>query len=259
MRDNLRCVTTDCSHPPVFPPVRCGAVLLGIVFLSATGLGLAHQIPSLTVEAFFAADRGFTLRINVDPRLILSDQPASLPPVPVEWYTDQKPEERAAAEQKAAAYLRKVLTMKFGTMTAAVEKCSFLPMDGATNMPLSADTKEVHLLAETKGKVPAGQDAFSLALSQEAGVSMILMNSFEGTMERRPNVVFPGESSRPFRLAFPAASAPAPAVSGSEATPDVLGDAKSRPPATSRSVAILVAVLLAAVIVVVLRGRRAKA
>lgn len=175
----------------------------------------AHQIPSLTVEALFSADRGYTLRINVDPRLILSEQPSSLPPIPIEWYREQSLEELAATEQKAAVYLRRALSIKFGETTVAVEKCQYQPMDGATNLPLSADTKEIHLLAEMKGTVTEGQNSFSLALSHDANVSMILMNTFEGTMERRPNVVFPGEISRPFMLAFPAKPAP-PAVSTHE-------------------------------------------
>lgn len=204
---------------------RIARVLLALVSVHSTAS--AHQVPSLTVEALFSAGRGYTLRVNVDPRLIISDQPSSLPPVPIEWYRDQKPEELAATEEKASGYLRKALSIRFGEITAAVEKCRFQPMDGATNMPLSEDTKEVHLLAEMKGYVPEGQSSFSLSLSHDANVSMILMNSFEGAMERRPNVVFPGESSRPFPLAFPVKPGPQaitapnepPTPGGDQATP----------------------------------------
>ena len=189
-------------------PARVVRFLAPLFVLAACGGAAAHQVPSLTVEALFSADRSYTLRINVDPRLFISDQPSSLPPVPIEWYRDQKPEELAATKIKAAGYLVKALQIKFGDVTLPVENCDFQPMDGATNMPLSADTKEVHLLAEAKGTVPKEQNTFALALSQDANVSMILMNSFEGTMERRPNVVFPGETSRAFELPFPAKPAP---------------------------------------------------
>ena len=193
-------------------PARVLRSLAPLFVLAACGGALAHQVPSLTVEALFSADRSYTLRINVDPRLFISDQPSSLPPVPIEWYRDQKPEELAATKIKAAGYLVKSLHIKFGDVTLPLENCDFQPMDGATNMPLSADTKEVHLLAAAKGTVPKEQNTFALALSQDANVSMILMNSFEGTMERRPNVVFPGETSRPFQLAFPAKPAPSASI-----------------------------------------------
>ena len=51
-----------------------------IIFLIAAAVeAVAHQIPSLTVEAEFRTDRAFTLRVNVDPRLFLSDRPSELP------------------------------------------------------------------------------------------------------------------------------------------------------------------------------------
>lgn len=179
-------------------------VILGLLVWAGGGcMADAHQVPSLTVEALFAKDRTYTLRVNLDPRLIISDQPASLPPVPVEWYRDQSADALAATKDKAAAYLAKALSVKFGVGTTGIGKCEFQPMDGATNMPLSSDSKEIHLLAEAKGNVPEEEDSFSLSLSHDANVSMILMNSFEGTLERRPNVVFPGETSRPFKMVFP--------------------------------------------------------
>ena len=76
--------------------------MLHYLFLPHVAGLMAHQVPSLTVEALFSADRSYTLRINVDPRLFISDQPSSLPPVPIEWYRDQKPEELAATKLKAA-------------------------------------------------------------------------------------------------------------------------------------------------------------
>lgn len=165
--------------------------------------GGAHQIPSLTVEAMFATDRSYSLRINLDPRLFLSDQPTTLPPVPIEWYRDQTPAELAKTEGLAQEYLHRALKLRFGELSVALPKCSFQPMDGATNLPVGAETKEVHLLAEAGGRTPDGGNQFQLILSRDANTSMILLNSFDGRMERRPNAVFPGEGSRPFLLAFP--------------------------------------------------------
>lgn len=151
----------------------------------------------------FSTDRSYVLRINVDPRLFLSDQPTTLPPVPIEWYRDQTPADLAQTERLAGEYLRRALKLQFGDESLPLPKCAFTPMDGATNMPVGAETKEVHLLAEAQGKTPENENTFQLLLTREANTSMILLNSFDGQMERRPNAVFPGESSRPFLLAFP--------------------------------------------------------
>ena len=234
-------------------PVGAGRFLASLFVLAACGGALAHQVPSLTVEALFSADRSYTLRINVDPRLFIADQPSSLPPVPIEWYRDQKPEELAATKIKAAAYLVKAVHIKFGDVTRSVENCDFQPMDGATNMPLSADTKEVHLLAEAKGTVPKEQNTFALALSQDANVSMILMNSFEGTMERRPNVVFPGETSRAFELPFPATPAP-PAAAPVIEKPATPAEDKARPGEKTKWPMVVGGVLL--VLCFAILGRR---
>jgi alpha-mannosidase len=78
-----------------------------LLVLAVLGLPLeAHQIPSLSVEALFSKDRTYLVRINVDPRLFLSAQPSSLPPVPVEWFRDQSDAEKKKTFETAEAYLK---------------------------------------------------------------------------------------------------------------------------------------------------------
>ncbi len=174
-------------------------------FLATLGWALlphraeAHTIPSLTVEAIFQADHSYLLRINVDPRLFLSTQPTSLPPVEARWYRDQSPEELRKTEQQAADYLKKAIALLFANTPAELPAITFKPMDGATNQPLSDASKEVHLLAEMQGTT-TGKD-FQLVLGKDANSSLILLNSFANQQERRPQVLFPGETSRAFVLA----------------------------------------------------------
>ena len=117
-------------------------------------------------------------------------------------------------------------------------------MDGATNMPLAADTAEVHLLAEAKGVVPDAANDFSIELSRDANVSMILLCSFGGSMERRPNVVFPGETSRAYALPFPVKSVNATAEPVREETESAMkperGDGAMRWIAACAAVLLLV-------------------
>ncbi len=205
---------------------RLPRILTILSALATCGPACAHQVPSLTVEASFASDRSYTLKVNIDPRLVISDQPSSMPPVPIEWYREQSPDELQATIQKASEYLKDALVIQFGDASVPVLNCEFQPMDGATNMPLSPDTREVHLLATAKGAVPQSRTSFALTLKPSAGVSMILLNSFEGTMERRPNVVFPGETSRPFELNFPAR------VNDTENSPAAGSASPTEPPGT---------------------------
>lgn len=203
---------------------------LVVIFLIAVAVkAVAHQVPSLTVEAEFGMDGAYTLRVNVDPRLFLSDRPSELPPVPVEWYRDQSEAELAATRRSAQAYLARALTLVFSDKNESMPSCTFLPMDGATNMPLDVETREVHLLARCSARVPEGGRDFKLALGKDANVSMILLNSLAGKAERRPQVLFPGETSRAFRLVAESAAPsepPAPAVA-----PVVEPAPEARPPA----------------------------
>lgn len=197
-RCNLRAMHTASRCLRWSEPFGAGGLLPALLALVMPLCAYAHQVPSLTVEALFTKDRAYTLRVSLDPRLFLSDQPSSLPPVPIEWFREQTPDQVKATWRQAAEYVREALELKFGDATTRITDCQFQPMDGATNQPLGPDTKEVHLLGEAKGTVPDGCDSFQIALSRNANVSMILLNSFDGEMERRPNVIFPGETSRAF-------------------------------------------------------------
>ena len=257
-------MSTTHLCPGQQPLLRVAAAALACCVM-LTARAAAHQVPSLTVEALFSADRSYILRLNLDPRLFLSDQPASLPPVPIEWYREQNAAEREATRQKAADYLQRALTLRFGEQTKPVGQCEFQPMDGATNMPLVEDTKEVHLLATAKGKVPDGVTSFAVALSQDATVSMILMNSFEGTMERRPNVIFPGETTRPYELPIPPPAASKPAIGmppDTEAAPAGLAEANGQGPASPAAKTksqSTIAALIAVTALLLMAARRARA
>ncbi len=155
----------------------------------------------------FEADRGYVLAVNVDPRLFLHEQPTDHPPVLADWFREMSPEEIQGAEAKAGGYLRRALELRFGGTAAPFPDFEFRPIDGSTNQPLDAESAEVHLLATARGSVPAGKVDFELFLSREANTSLILLKSFGGEAERRPSVLFPGETSLPFALNYPVTAA----------------------------------------------------
>jgi hypothetical protein len=168
----------------------------------------AHVVPNMTVEADFGRTGGYTLRINVDPRTFLATDPTSLPPVPGSWYREQNAEQAAATHEKARQYLRSALGLLFSGRKTPLPDCQIQAMDGADNTPLKPDTVEVQLLATVEGRLPEGADSFQIDIAKDANTSMILLLSHEGRAEPRPQVVFPGETSRKFPLKPPVPEAP---------------------------------------------------
>lgn len=159
----------------------------------------AHTVPTITVEAEFSAGREVTLRVNLDPRLFLSAQPASLPPVPAAWWFDQNEEERARSLAAAEAYIEK--NIRFDAGGSRLEgRWKMVAIDSASAFPLGPNSAEAHLLAEHRGPLPDAAGEFKVTLDERAAVGLILLNSAEGRPERHPQAIFPGESSRGFML-----------------------------------------------------------
>lgn len=170
----------------------------------------AHQVPNMTIEADFDLLGHFEMKVNVDPRVILSDQPTSLPPVVAAWYLEQTPDQVKATFEKAAAYLSANLKLQFGSVVLPLPEVTWQALDGTTNLPLTVETTEVHLLATIKSAVPAEQGTFALGFGETAQVSLILLLKNPSQTEPKVLVLFPGEMSRPFSVAAPFAKKPAP-------------------------------------------------
>jgi len=166
----------------------------------------------MTIEADFGTDRSFLLRINVDPRTFLAADPTTLPPVPSSWYREQKPEQIAVTHQKAQEYLSNSLGVLFGGQKIVLPECEIQAIDGADNAPLKAETQEVHLLATATGRIPETADTFQIEFGKDANTSLILLHTHAGKSELRPQVIFPGETSRAFQLkpTLPESPSPAP-------------------------------------------------
>ncbi len=189
---------------PFFPAMFRFLIALTLALPSILA---AHQVPNITAEAMFHSDGAYTLRISLDPRVFLSDQPTSLPPVPADWFTSQSAAEVEKTWTQAGDYLRDSFHLQFDKTTTPLPEPAFQAMDGATNKAISPETAEVHILATMEGSLPetTGESLpFEIQFGQNANTSLILLNSIDGKPERRPQVLFPGETSRPF--AVPAAA-----------------------------------------------------
>jgi hypothetical protein len=160
----------------------------------------AHSVPNLTVDAVFEADGSYLVAVNIDPRLFLAEVPTSLPPIAASWWLDQTPDQQKATHEQAVAYLKKSLELRFGELGLAAPEFSIVPLNGVDGMPFTPATTEVHLLATVKGKVPGGQADFSFKLLPAANAATVLLLSKSGKAEPRPQVIFPGETSRSVKV-----------------------------------------------------------
>ena len=185
---------------------RALAALLALI-----GAAEAHVVPNMTIEADFAADRTYTLKINVDPRTFLAADPTTLPPVPGSWYREQTPEQKATTHEKAREYLSSALGVLFGGQKSVLPDCEIQAIDGSDNNPLKADTQEVHMLATATGRIPEAAATFQIDFAKDANTTLILLHTQAGGAEPRPQVIFPGETSRAFPLKTTEPAAPPPA------------------------------------------------
>ena len=171
---------------------------LFFALIALTGLLHAHNVPSMTIESRFTAAGNFDLTINFDPRACLAADPRSLPPVDGSWYSEQAPDQAAATLEKARDYLRQSLSLLFNGKPFPMPDLTLQPIGGADNTPLKADTQELHLLAKCAAPIPDGATEFQVSFAKNAAIDLILLNALENAAERRPQVLFPGETSRTF-------------------------------------------------------------
>lgn len=170
-----------------------------LVWSMFLGMLNAHTVPTLVVEAEFTTRKNVSLKVNLDPRLFLAPQPSSLPPVPASWWFDQDENSKAESIKKAGGYIDRILTFRVGeTIMKGTWQVS--PIDSTSAFPLGANSAEVHLLAEYTSALPNTDGAFTLEVSKDCPVGLILVNSLEGVNERKPQSLFAGEISVGFTL-----------------------------------------------------------
>ncbi len=172
----------------------------GLLLLTLVSVAQAHVVPSMTVEAEFAGEGAYVLKINVDPRTFLAPDPTTLPPVPASWYREQSPEQIAVTHERARGYLAGSLILQFDGQKVPLPPCQIEAINGEDSTPLSEETRELHLLATATGRLPDAAATFRIDFSKTANTSLILLHSKGGKSDLRPQVLFPGETSREFRF-----------------------------------------------------------
>lgn len=180
------------------------------------GVATAHQVPSLGLEVDLHQSAPSTIKLDIDPRLVVSSTPTQLPPIPADWYRSLNDADRQQTLESAVRFILGNIVFKSGQEPVMLN-WKFTPVDGSNAVPLSDDSKEIHLLAQATATLH-GPD-FVVSLGKDCAAALTMIAAVDGTPERRPQVLFPGETSRPVKivkdLAEPkveAAPAPQPPV-----------------------------------------------
>lgn len=160
----------------------------------------AHTVPVMVIEAEFDSARVAVLKVNLDPRLFLSDQPTTLPPVPASWWFEQDDNSKEKTKRQAVDYLARTLALSVGEQTLT-PSWTIQPIDSASAFPLGQASAEAHVLAVSRLSLPAVPGGFQVSVAKACAVPVILLCSNTGDdANRRPEPLLAGERSRPFVL-----------------------------------------------------------
>jgi hypothetical protein len=176
--------------------------LLVVIAFACCGALRAHTVPVVVIEAEFSSTREAVIKVNLDPRLFLSKQPTAVPPVPASWWFEQDEAGKQKTRSAAAAYVERTFAFNVGA-TALKAGWKVEAIDSASAFPLGEASTEAHLLVEHHGPLPPNAGDFKLAVGKDCAVAVILLCSNIGDAERRPQSLFPGETSRAFPLPSP--------------------------------------------------------
>jgi len=176
--------------------------LLFVIAFVCCGALRAHTVPVVVIEAEFGSAREVIIKVNLDPRLFLSAQPTAVPPVPASWWFEQDEAAKQNTRRAAADYVGRTFGFNVGA-TPLKGDWKVEPIDSASAFPLGEASSEAHLLVEHRGSLPSGPGDFKLAVGKDCSVAVILLCSNTGDAERRPQSLFPGETSRAFPLPPP--------------------------------------------------------
>lgn len=155
----------------------------------------AHQIPSIQLELDLTSNGEHTLRLNIDPRLVISSAPSSVPPIGASWYREQTPEELKQTHQQTIDYIARTFHFDYSGRPVAFQ-WSIQPMDGATNEALTEESAEVHLLAVATRVPEAAESALKVSLAAHAQAALTIITLVDGSASNRAQVLFPGEISK---------------------------------------------------------------
>jgi hypothetical protein len=190
-------------------PLRIPLKLWWLALAARCPLALAHPVPDIPVRAEFAPDGTVTLRAEVDPRCFAAD-PLNEPYLENATFQEFSDPQKRELVAKTLRLLSETVEIRFLPEGAAKPKfhCQFTTLGSReltwdtkapeTNTPTCAELP-VTVTAEWKTDASRFQ-AYQVKSGENGKFSLVVLSSLNGQAQP-PNVLFPGEESRPVDLA----------------------------------------------------------
>lgn len=206
-----------------------GALLFCLV-MTWQGLAVAHPIPDVPVRVWFNSDGSAQFEVELDLRCFVTD-PLNEPYVVNA--TVQAMDDAARSELMAPAlpFFAKTAKILFDPATAADAEPQFTAEFGKVGGGELSDAEDpVAVMLRWTTQIPEGVNAYRLDALESGELSVLFLNHLDGIKQKRMQVLFPGETSKPLDLTNIAADAEAgaaPAEVADEADDEDAGQAKT--------------------------------
>jgi hypothetical protein len=176
---------------------------LCLLLCFAATLALGHPIPDIPVKAEFGKDGSARILVELDPRLFATD------PDKAPYLLNQElptGEAASALLKQAADYAASRLSFRFEPL-GEVKPDFQWSLTGEQAAALALPEDKVMVTGQWKTTVPQGIGGYRVKALPVGDRSVVVVNSLNGQVVERLNVLFPGEESYLLSLAGSGATA----------------------------------------------------
>ncbi len=185
-------------------PIRA---LVFCLLVSWQGLAVAHPIPDVPVRTWFSSDGSAQFEVELDLRCFVED-PLNEPFVVNATLQTMDDAGRSELMAPALPFFAKTAKILFDPSTAGETKPQFIAEFGKVGGGELIDAEDpVAVMLRWKTKIPEGVTAYRLNALESGELSVRFLNHLDGIEQKRVQVLFPGETSKPLNLTNIAADA----------------------------------------------------
>jgi len=174
--------------------------LMGIVIVSWQGLAVAHPIPDVPVRAWFGSDGSAKFEVELDLRCFVDD-PLNEPFVVNASLKAMDEAQRSELKAPAIPFFAKTAKIIFEPMTSGAVEPEFTADFGKVGGgELSGSEDPVAVMLRWETEIPDGVTAYRLEALESGQLSVLFLNHLNEIKQKRMQVLFPGETSKPLDL-----------------------------------------------------------
>lgn len=176
------------------------------------GLAVAHPIPDVPVRAWFDSAGSAQFEVEFDLRCFVED-PLNEPYVVNATVQAMDDAGRSELMAPALPFFAKTAKILFDPEVVGEVQPQFTAEFGKVGGGELADAEDpVAVMLRWKTKIPDGAQAYRLDALESGELSVLFLNHLDGIKQKRMQVLFPGETSKPLNLTNIAADARAGAA-----------------------------------------------